>query len=436
MVFRKTRHLLLMIFLLLSASTAQLAGTASDPLRRFIINGNSKVLERARNLLGGALLDVIDDDTHVIAVNSNTQAQFIEAVAKALGLTIEEDQIVRLPRGRQTAGTARNPRRSVRKTVNYFGTTAPTDYVNQVAAQKLRLSDSQKYATGRRAVVAIIDTGIDPNHPVLKNSLLRGRNYVGRSNDPAEWNDYTFDQGQDFAFLLDQGQDFAFLLDQGQDFAFLLDAQHPMFGHGTMVAGLVHLVAPDAMIMPLKAFDATGATTVSNLVRAIHDAVNDGADVINMSFSGETNSRQLENALGWARSRGVLIVASTGNDNSTKDMFPASLDDAIAVTSLNLEDDRKLSYANYGRYVDMSGPGAGLITTFPGTFAVVGGTSFTPPLVAGELLMLNELNVTGNKARRVAEDTADNVDAANKGLPRGVLGGKLDILEAVRTAGR
>jgi subtilisin family serine protease len=281
--------------------------------------------------------------------------------------------------------------------------------------------------------------------------VVPGKNYIVPGTDASEWTDYTLNQSQEFAFALnqsqefafalnqsqefafalDQSQEFAFVLNQSQEFAFALDGMPRAFGHGTMVAGLVHLVAPDALIMPMKAFDATGATTLWNVVRAIYDSVAYGADVINLSFSSPTNSRMLDAAINYARAKGVSVVASAGNDNSDAPTFPASLQHTVAVTSLN-PDDTKASFANYGKYVGVSGPGVGLITAFPGgLYALVAGTSFTSPLVVGEFALLHEVGVSGDAARDRIEKTAQKIDALNTGYQDELGKGKIDIVKAL-----
>ena len=91
------------------------------------------------------------------------------------------------------------------------------------------------------------------------------------------------------------------------------------FGHGTMVAGLVHLVAPTAKIMPLKAFKADGSSRVFDIVRAIYYAVEHGARVINMSFSTEALSPAVTRAIHYATDHGVICVSSAGNSGQVHD---------------------------------------------------------------------------------------------------------------------
>ena len=99
-----------------------------------------------------------------------------------------------------------------------------------------------------------------------------------------------------------------------------------------MVAGLVRLVAPGARIMPLKAFGADGTSTMSDLVRAVYHAADNGARVINMSFTMTVESRELRRALDYAGD-GVLIVASAGNNGSKMVLYPAAWSEALGIGS-------------------------------------------------------------------------------------------------------
>src|SRR5437667_10625665 len=110
------------------------------------------------------------------------------------------------------------------------------------------------------------------------------------------------------------------------------------FVHGTMIAGLVHLVAPHATIMPYKAFDITGAGTEWNITHAIYDAVDANADVISMSFSSPQDSPMIDAAIEYAVSRGVVLVGASGNDNSEAPTFPASLGCVVGISSLDLNE--------------------------------------------------------------------------------------------------
>src|SRR5207253_1207793 len=127
---------------------------------------------------------------------------------------------------------------------------------------------------------------------------------------------------QSTASILDQqtilmlNQSTASILDQST--ASILDTRQVprTFGHGTMVAGIIHLVAPTAQIMPLKAFEADGTAHLFDILRAIYYAVDHGAKVINMSFSTEQRSAEMKRAINYAVSRGVICVSSAGNNGA------------------------------------------------------------------------------------------------------------------------
>jgi subtilisin family serine protease len=204
----------------------------------------------------------------------------------------------------------------------------------------------------------------------------------------------------------------------------------PMYGHGTAVAGLVHLVAPDAMIIPLKAFDAEGFSDEWTIMRAIYDAVEMGADVINMSFGSYQRSKIVEEAINRAAALGVVFVAAAGNDDDDRPTFPAALENVIAVTSVTAMD-TKASFANFGRYVDISGPGQHIVSTYPGGYCQVSGTSESAPFVSGVVALAKSVGVHDRKLVSVVESA---VDVIPDGFPyKHKLGtGRVNAAKAVR----
>jgi hypothetical protein len=164
------------------------------------------------------------------------------------------------------------------------------------------------------------------------------------------------------------------------------------FGHGTMVAGLVHVVAPAAKIMPLKAFKADGTATTFDIERAIYYAVEHGAKVINMSFSSVMTSTELVHAIDYATSHGVICLASAGNSGRSAVVFPAGYRNVMAIGSTSLTDQRS-NFSNYGDHlVQFAAPGETLITLYPGRrYAAVSGTSFSTAAVAGAAGLLSQL---------------------------------------------
>ena len=288
--------------------------------------------------------------------------------------------------------------------VTYFGNSVLSAYVNQPAVSLTRIADAQRYFATGAGIVAIVDTGVDPNHPVLASSLVPGYDFVhelpGQASELSDLNQSTASiLDQSTASILDQNmilvlnQSTASILDQST--ASILDTgQLPAaFGHGTMVAGIVHLVAPTAQIMPLKAFAADGTSDVFNILRAIYYAAENGARVINMSFSLQESSSELMRAVNFATGRGVICVSSVGNFGKEVLVYPAALQTVLGVASTNNADQRS-AFSNFGAALaDMAAPGEGIITTYPGKhYAAAWGTSFSAPLVSGGAALLVQIN--------------------------------------------
>lgn len=319
-----------------------------------------------------------------------------------------------------------------RTVVNFFGSNVASYYVQQPALNILRIGEARA-ATGLTGVgiVAVIDTGIDPNHPVFASVLVPGydftRNLSGIPNelndlDPAvaavlaqstaavlDSNTITHAAGavlpileQSTAAVLDQST--AAVLDQStaavldQSTAAVLDGTLPhSFGHGTMTAGLVHLIAPTAKIMPLKAFAADGSSDVASIVRAIYYAVDHGANVINMSFEMPAPpSPGIRAAVNYAQNHNVIMVAAAGNDASSAAVWPAALSNVLGIGSTSNVDVRS-SFSNFGSAdVVFAAPGESIVTAYPGNhYAAAWGTSFSAPMVAGEAVLLQQKNPQG-----------------------------------------
>src|SRR6267142_1368634 len=184
---------------------------------------------------------------------------------------------------------------SDRSSVPYGGTNVWNSYANQPAAGIVHVSQAQtQFGVSGRGIVADIDTGVDPAHPALQGVLLAGYDFTRNQAGGSEMTDLT---QSDFPVYPPQScpscqpatvnQSTAAVLDQST--AAVLDGNgHPnkyaAFGHGTMVMGVVHLVAPTAMLLPLKAFHSNGTGNLSDILRAIYYAVQNNANVINMSF--------------------------------------------------------------------------------------------------------------------------------------------------------
>jgi subtilisin family serine protease len=326
-----------------------------------------------------------------------------------------------------------------RTIVDYFGTQVWRGYLTQPAAAAIRLATSHEAGTTGAGIVAVIDTGVDPNHPLLQGSLVPGYDFVtDTSGIASEWSDVdgslvSILDGSLVSILdgslvsiLDNvvplnGSTVAIL---DQDSAAALDPTllPAAFGHGTMVAGIIHLVAPTAKIMPLKAFRSDGTSTAFDVVRAIEYAVEHGARVINMSFSSTEISPEIAHAISVATSRGVICVASAGNLGQELLVYPAALRNVLSVASTTSGTPATRStFSNYGAaLVSLGAPGEGIITSYPGgNYAGAWGTSFSAPLIAGAAALLLQADPSLDQAK--ADITLGNADRIDAGTGRGRL---------------
>jgi subtilisin family serine protease len=274
--------------------------------------------------------------------------------------------------------------------VYYYGATVWHGYVTQPAAQLIRMNQphAMMNATGAGVVVAVIDTGVDPTHPVLKGVLVSGYDFTRNVSGGSERADVNVSPDTSSGQTGEVNQRTVAVLDQ-RTVAVLDGSQYTAFGHGTMTAGLVHLVAPQAKIMPLKAFSANGTGYDSDVLRAIYYAVAHGAKVMSMSFDYATYSPELARAIKYANGKGVVSVASAGNDGQRTVVYPAGLPGVVDVASTS-NTDIQSTFTNYGAPpVWIAAPGEGVMTTYPwGTYAAGWGTSFSTPLAAGTAALM------------------------------------------------
>jgi subtilisin family serine protease len=310
-------------------------------------------------------------------------------------LDAEPDQSLMIPPNPTSTTTSYNPPSALWDTtaVNYYGTNVTHGYVNQPAAQILHLSQAHStFKVSGSGIIADIDTGVDPNHPALRSVLLPGYDFTRNLVGGSELRDISTSSPPPCytcaaAFV---NQHTAAMVDQHT--AAMVDGNaYAAFGHGTMVAGVLHLAAPTARILPLKAFHANGTGNLSDILRALYYAVQNNAKVINMSFDLSTNSTELVNAINYANAQNVICVASSGNDGQQEVVYPAALQHVMGVASTNNQDQRS-TFSNYGNQVVwVAAPGEAIVTTYPfGTYAAGWGTSFSSPFVAGtSSLILN-----------------------------------------------
>ncbi|MEU7160123.1 type VII secretion-associated serine protease mycosin [Streptomyces chrestomyceticus] len=215
-----------------------------------------------------------------------------------------------------------------------FGT-APVAAADQVrddqwALGYLSASKAWSQSTGKGVTVAVIDNGVNGSHPDLTGNVLPGKNFS--SGDPAD-RETRNNHGTGMASII---------------------AGH---GHGSGGSQGVKGLAPDAKILPIKNWDSDGSTLTNSLAEPLRYAVDHGAKVVNMSFAGVGSLRDDEKqAVAYAASKDVLLIAGSGNDRSAHSYYPAAEPGVLAVGAVNQEG-KIWEESNYGPHLLLSAPG-------------------------------------------------------------------------------
>jgi subtilisin family serine protease len=311
--------------------------------------------------------------------------------------------------------------------------TPPDWYKAQPSMLLIRSANALTYSRGRGVVVADINSKVDVGHPALIGHLTSGYDFV--TNKPSA----TSALNQSSSSFVDQSsssfvdQSSSSFVDQSSssfvDTSNILDAGNPAYSHGTLCAGIIAVVAPDSMIMPLRAFDDQGSADIFTLAKAIRYAVQQGAQVINMSFGTLQNSQTLKSAVTYAQDRNVILVASAGNNDTSAPQYPAAFNGVLTTAATDLLD-KKASFSNYGSVVYVDAPGTNIFSSYPGGYySIASGTSFSAPTIAGTAALIRSLNAAG-VANSIAAG-AINIDAQNPNYVQQLGYGRIDVLNAV-----
>jgi len=227
---------------------------------------------------------------------------------------------------------------------------------DQYVAQKLRLEEAHKMATGKNVLVAVLDSAIDRTHPDLANAVVETFDAAGGANKP-----------------------------------------HP---HGTGMVGAIAAhgrltgIAPDVRVLAVNAFNMNGQqspqATTRNIIAGLEWALAKGARVINMSFTGPYDP-MLQLAMKKAHEKGAVLIAAAGNQGpKSPPLYPAADPNVIAVTATD-ENDGLYSGANRGPYVAVATPGVDILVPAPGaTYELTTGTSVAAAHASGVAALLIE----------------------------------------------
>jgi subtilisin family serine protease len=362
---------------------------------------------------------------------------------------VEVDQSIGLPKNSHFTQPASGQFGGTKDWANTLTPLGWSGYLGQPAGTTISLAGGHAYATGA-GIVAFLDTGADFTNPVLAPSLVPGMDFttaaggigqesaanLNQSTTSILDRDSMIELSQSTTSILDNSrpmpvnQSTTSILDQST--TSILDNGTPVpdaYGHGTMVAGLIHLVAPTARLMPVKVFTNSGTSSLATILNGIYYAASHGAKVINMSFSMTAPSKELQAALQAANAAGVICVAAVGNDGEQVVVYPAGYAEAMGVASTNNQGLRSV-FTNYGTVVDLAAPGEEIVSTYPGNrYAAGWGTSFSTPLVSGGIALLLEVNP------RLNQETASKAITQADPLGQQLGAGELDLVKALQYVG-
>ncbi len=263
-------------------------------------------------------------------------------------------------------------------TVNY--TPNDTSLGSQWAWNKIQAPQAWDVTQGSAStVIAVVDTGIQLNHPDLDAKIVAGYDYVDNDTNATDGN-----------------------------------------GHGTHVAGTSAAetnnstggagTCPNCKLMPVRVLDNAGSGTLANVANGITFAANNGAKVINLSLGGG-GSTALQNAVDYAWGKGSFLACAAGNSNtsSTSSAYPGAYSNCFAVASTTSTDVRS-SFSNYGSWVEVAAPGSSIYSTWINSgYNTINGTSMASPHVAGLAGLLSSQGLSNSQIRDRLCTTADKI---------------------------
>jgi thermitase len=251
--------------------------------------------------------------------------------------------------------------------------------------------------------IAIVDTGVDLDHPDLKNRLVKGYNLLNEGEEPDDDN-----------------------------------------GHGTHVAGIIASETNNNegtagmtwfnKIMPVKAMGAKGYGTTFDIANGIVWAVDHGADVINLSLGNYQPSKVLEEAVKYAYSKNVVMVSAAGNDGSNQPTYPSAYPEVLSVAAVDYEG-RRASFSNFGEYIDIAAPGVYIPSTyFNKQYAALSGTSMAAPHVAGLAALIKSANPELSNTQVIDIIKNSAIDLGEQGKDQDFGNGLIDVNSALKAA--
>jgi thermitase len=280
--------------------------------------------------------------------------------------------------------------------------TDPDDYFdfgNQWALGKIGVSDLWDTSSGKGVLVAILDTGVDDEHPELAGQVTVEIDFTN-SSSPSD--------------------------------------QH---GHGTHVAGIIAAkrngtdvtgIAYDCSLLNVKIADETGSCRMAALIEGINWAVDNGASVINISIEFREPSPELEEAVNYAWSQGSLVVAAAGNNGNGSPVYPACYEHCLAVAATTQNDDLA-PLSNHSDWVDVAAPGFSIYSTVPDNgYSYKSGTSFACAYVSGLAALLFDIVTDSNGDGKLNDEVRTAIECGCEEISaRGVGSGRIDAVKTI-----
>jgi len=360
-------------------------------------NSTDMYQENLINEKQGVLL--VDEKRKVITIEKDLSQQEINSIESTYGVKFLEGTISGKIYVINTTDES-----SLAELAQKYSTVIETDIPVKIASdmidwgvERIGADKIWNQSIGSGVKIAIIDTGVQRDHPDLKNNIIQGYDFVNEDNDATDDN-----------------------------------------GHGTHVAGITSAtlnqtgtvgVNYNAQIMPIKVLNNQGYGYLSDVAKGIYFAADNGARIINMSLGSSSDSTTLRNAVTYAANKGILLVAAAGNNNGSPCLYPAAYSSVICVVATDSKN-QLASFSNMGG--ELSAPGVSNYSTFVGSsYRYLSGTSIASPHVAGAGAILIDKcpTCTTSEIRNILRDTAIDLGDTGKDILFGY--GLVDLVSAM-----
>jgi subtilisin family serine protease len=344
----------------------------------------------------------VDENRKVITFNKNLSEEEKEQIESEYSVEFTEDQAIKGTYTIITSDESDLEKLEQDEDVNTVETDIPvkmfTDTIDW-GVKRVGADSSWDSGTGSGVVVAVIDTGIQLNHPDLSTNVLTGYDFVNNDENATDDN-----------------------------------------GHGTHVAGIIASTmngsgnvgtSYSAKLMPVKVLNESGYGYLSDVAKGIYYATDNGAQIINMSLGTSEDSDTLKTAVQYAANKGVLLVAAAGNDSGAPCAYPAAYSSVVCVVATD-QDNKLASFSNIGG--ELAAPGVSNYSTYINSaYATLSGTSMASPHVAGSAALLLSVctDCSTSEVRTLLRESATDLGSVGNDIIFGY--GLVNLVEAIET---